>query len=394
LLLLGFAAFVAFGVVLVLVGANQAALAQALDMDLSGSGLLGAALALGAGVGVTGAGPLVDRHPRRPLFVASLLLAAAALLTIHPGVSYARAFAHLVVLGIGVGFYDTLLNAVVIQRSGAGAARPLALLHAGATAGAVAGPVLVAGLARVADWTGSFHATGWALLGLAVWAACVPLPAPVRHSKVSTVGPGAAEGPAPAGTGQAAAAPAPLLSVALLALAGVGFAYVGVETALTVFAVPWATDLLALAPGRGQAAISALWLGLLAGRIGMLLLRRELGVPFLVVSGASAGAVLLVAAVLRAPWIEAVSFAVGLALGAVYPVMIALAGRRFPNASGTAAGLVAGAGACGGFTVPWAAGVVGDGAGMAGALVAVAAFAALISLSALVLARRPEPGVR
>nr|MCU0255881.1 MFS transporter [Vicinamibacterales bacterium] len=185
MLVLGFFAFLAFGVVLVLVGANQAALAQALDMDLAGSGLLGAALALGAGVGVTGAGPIVDRFPRRPLFVASALLAAAALLTIHPGVSYARAFAHLVVLGVGVGFYDTLLNAVVIQRSGAAAARPLALLHAGATAGAVAGPFLVAALSRIGDWTGSFHATGWALVGLALWAACVPLPAPARHREAS-----------------------------------------------------------------------------------------------------------------------------------------------------------------------------------------------------------------
>lgn len=386
MLALGFFAFLAFGVVLVLVGANQAALAQALELDLAGSGLLGAALALGAGVGVTGAGPIVDRFPRRPLFVASALLAAAALLSIHPGVSYTRAFVHLVVLGVGVGFYDTLLNAVVIQRSGAAAARPLALLHAGATAGAVAGPFLVAALARIGDWTSSFHATGWALVALAGWAACVPLPAPARHG-VASVGHG---DPAPAGGGAAGASPAPLLSLALLALAGVGFAYVGVETALTVFAVPWATDLLSLEPARGQAAISALWLGLLAGRLGMLVLRRELGGPFLLASGAAAAAVIAIAALVRTPWIELAGFAAGLALGAVYPVMIALAGRRFPHASGTAAGLVAGAGAFGGFTVPWAAGMVGDRAGMSGALLAVAAFAAMISLSAVVLARRPE----
>jgi hypothetical protein len=57
---LGFSAFLVFGVVLVLVGANQAALARDLALDLSRSGLLGSALVLGIGMGVVGAGPLVD----------------------------------------------------------------------------------------------------------------------------------------------------------------------------------------------------------------------------------------------------------------------------------------------------------------------------------------------
>jgi fucose permease len=376
---LGFAAFVAFGVVLVLVGANQDALSRALDLDLAASGLLGAALALGAGFGVTGAGPIVDRYARRPLFVASLFVAAAALLTLHPGVSYARAFAHLVVLGAGAGFYDTLLNAVVIQRAGADAARPLALLHAGATAGAVLGPLLVGALARLGDWSASFRATGVALVVLAAWAACVPLPPPPRAARGAQDGDDAAT--------RDARGPS-LWSIALLALAGVGFAYVGVETAVTVFAVPWAGGLLSLGAARGQSAISTFWLGLLVGRVAMLVARRELGVGFLLASGASGGAVLAVSTLLRVEWIEAATFAAGLALGAVYPVMIAIAGRRFPHASGTAAGLVAGAGALGGFTVPWVAGAVGDALGISAALLAIALFSAGITLAALVLAGR------
>ena len=50
----------------------------------------------------------------------------------------------------------------------------------------------------------------------------------------------------------------------------------------------------------------------------------------------------------------------GLALGPVYPVTIALTGRRFPRAVGTTSGLVAGAGASGGFCMPWLSGAVGD----------------------------------
>ena len=92
---LGFAAFLAFGVVLVLVGANQAALARDLSLDLSRSGLLGAALVLGIGAGVVGSGSLVDRYPRRPLWVFSTGLAGAALLGVSPGLGFERMLAQL-----------------------------------------------------------------------------------------------------------------------------------------------------------------------------------------------------------------------------------------------------------------------------------------------------------
>jgi len=306
LLPVGFAAFLAFGVVLVLVGANQADLASALGMDLSRSGLLGAAVALGAGTGVTAAGPLVDRFPRRPLFVGALLVAALALLTLDRHTSFWQAFAHLVLLGMGAGFYDTLLNAVVIHESGAHAARPLALLHAGATAGAVAGPPLIGWLAQLGDWTWSFHATGALFVLLAAWASWVRLPAP----------PNAAP----------ARASDRVFTLPLLALAVVAFAYVGVETAVTLFAVPWAQILLALPAARGQTAISAFWLGLLGGRLAMLGLGRSLGARFLASAGVGGALILAAALFARIPQLELVTLAGGLALGAVYPVMIALAG--------------------------------------------------------------------
>ena len=360
--LLGFAAFVVFGVLLVLVGANQDALAKSLEMDLARSGLLGAAFALGAGVGVTGAGPVVDRLPRRPLFVVSLLASAAALLSLDASATFARAFLHMLALGAGAGFYDTLLNAVAIQdgnaRGEASLGRRLAFLHAGATLGAVGGPPLVAVLASRGGWASSFHAAGYALLALAAWAAVVPLPAPSERRAAS---------------GAVLAPSRSLASFPLLALCAVGFAYVGVETALTVFAVPWARA-HGLPQERGQLAISALWLGLLAGRLGMLGAGRSLGTRFLAMAGLAGGGVLGLALVLGSPRIELVMALVGVALGAVYPAMIGLTGTRFPEKSGTAAGLVAGAGAAGGFAVPWLAGALGDAAGLALGLGAVALF--------------------
>jgi fucose permease len=367
LLPVAFAAFLAFGVVLVLVGANQADLAKALGMDLSRSGLLGAAVALGAGTGVTTAGPLADRFPHRPLFVGALLVAALALLTLGRDVDFWHAFAHLVVLGMGAGFYDTLLNAAVIHERGAHAAKPLALLHAGATAGAVAGPPLIGWLARLGDWTWSFHATGAVFVLLAAWASLVRLPAPPRHA--------------------AGHASGRILTLPLLALAVVGFAYVGVETAVTLFAVPWAQTLLVLPAARGQTAISAFWLGLLGGRLAMLGLGRSLGTGFLAAAGIGGGFILAAALWGRIPQLELVTLASGLALGAVYPVMIALAGAEFPFASGTAAGLVAGAGALGGFAIPWVTGALGDAVGLATGLATSSLWCLAITAAALALAR-------
>ena len=48
---LGFASFLVFGILLVLVGANQADLADSLALDMEGTGILGASLSLGLGLG-------------------------------------------------------------------------------------------------------------------------------------------------------------------------------------------------------------------------------------------------------------------------------------------------------------------------------------------------------
>ncbi len=339
-----FSAFFAFGAVLVLVGANQASLAAELGLDLAQSGLLASALALGLGVGVVAAGPLFDRFARRPLFVVSALLAAVALLGVEQGMSYARWLAHATLAGFGIGLYDTLISAVVVQRYEERAARAMLVVHAAATLGAMTAPPVAGWIAATGAYTGSFVAAGWLHVGIAAWAACVPLPPPVRFRSG-----GARSGP--------------LLTSALLPFAAIAFAYVGVEASVTVFAVPWARDVLGLDAERGRLAISAFWLGLLCGRLG-LLVRRDLDARVLLGAGAVATAILGLGVALRSLPPEAFLFAVGAALGSVYPVMISLTGQHFPDARGTAAGLAAGAGALGGFAVPWLTGGAGDRFGM------------------------------
>jgi fucose permease len=357
--------FVAFGVVLVLPGAHQAELARAQGLDLARTGLIASALAAGIGVGVVGAGPLFDRLPRRPLFVVSLAIAAAGLLTVGAEMSFARWLVHMAIVGVGAGAYDTLINASVVERYHERAARPMSLVHAMATVGAMAGPLMAAVFAARGDWIRSFHVLGASHVLLALWAAFIAFPAPALQREHD-------------------ARPRALSTVALAVLpfAAVAFAYVGVEASVTMFAVPYASGALALPETRGATAISAFWLGLLLGRVGILALPFELGARSLLGAGLLSAAALAGGVAFQLGVVEATFLATGVALGCVYPLMVALAGQRVPWARGTAAGLAAGAGALGGTAVPWLTGVVGDAAGVAMGVGSLAGWCLMIALSA------------
>jgi fucose permease len=364
-LALAFAAFFAFGVALVIVGANQTALAGALQLDLAASGMLAASLSLGIGAGVLASGPLVDRARRGPLFVGASLGCALAAAGIGAGASFARVLACLAALGFCLGFYETLLNTVVAERHGERAARPLTLVHVGATLGAVLGAPAIAWIAARADWVASFRASaaGFVALALAGLAFSFETPTSRRPRAGDEQG------------GRVTRAIAPF--------AGVAACYVGVETAVTLFATPYARDGLGIAPERGVAAISGFWLGLLGGRLLFLLWRGPIDARLLVGAGAAAAAVLGLGVAAHLSALEGVVALTGLMLGLVFPVFVALTALRFPGARGTATGIVTGAGAAGGFVVPWLTGALGDALGVGAAFLSLAGWCALLAGCAL-----------
>lgn len=362
-LALGFATFVAFGVVLVIVGANQVDLATDLDLDLAASGMLAASLSLGIGAGVLLSGPLVDRVPRRPLFLAASAGATAALLAVSAEMSFARALVCLAALGFWLGLYETLVNTVIAERHRERAARPLTFVHIGATLGAMLGAPAIGWLSARAGWPASFHASAaaFALLGLA---GVAPRFDAVRETRLAE--------PTAAARGWPR----------LLPYAGVALCYVGVETAITLFAAPYARTALGLAPERGVAAISAFWLGLLGGRLGFLFWRGPLDARLLVCAGVAAAVLLGGGIALDLGPLELQVGAVGLMLGLVFPVFVALTALEFPAARGTATGIVTGAGAAGGFAVPWVSGAIGDRFGVEAAFLSLAGWCLALALFA------------
>jgi fucose permease len=367
--------FLCLGFVLILIGSNQAELARDLELDLARTGMLASALAVGLGVGMVGAGPLFDRFARRPLVIALTLLTGGALLAFGPTTNFPQALLLIALIGAGAGGYDTVFNAWTIEHFGERAAKPLTILHAAVAFGAILGPLLVAAIATRWHWTRSFHAIGIAHLALAVCALAVRFPAPPPTRPVSDPATG------------------PVLSWAMLPFAVIGFAYVGIEISMTVFAVPYAIDGLSLDASRGQTAISSLWLGLLVGRVAPMALRGRLGGGLLLAAGLFGCVALVAGTLLGTERINLFFAAVGFAIGPVYPVVIALAGQRFPHSRGTAAGIAGGAGAVGAFAVPWLTGVIGDENGIELALGSLAIWSLAIALGSLA-ARRNQRRVR
>jgi len=113
---LSYCGFLCLGLVLTLLGANQDYLAADLELDLARTGMLASALALGLLVGTVGAGPLYDRLPRKPIFVAAILLPATALFGFGSDLGFREALFRFAWIGLGAGAYDTLFIAAIAER--------------------------------------------------------------------------------------------------------------------------------------------------------------------------------------------------------------------------------------------------------------------------------------
>jgi fucose permease len=257
----------------------------------------------------------------------------------------------------------------VAEVHGARSARPLALVHAAATAGAVLGAPLLAWLTAASGFPASFRFTAAGFLLLGLWGSVGPLDAHREARKGA---------PAAAGS----------LSAAILPYAGIAACYVGVETAVTLFAVPWSSDALGLESERGVRAISAFWLGLLAGRLALFAYPGSTRSGLLGVAGLGGAAALGVGALLRVPAPEVILGLAGISLSIVFPLFVALTTQRFPGAPGTATGIAVGAGALGGFAIPWLTGRIGDALGIEIAFLTLAGWSLAIAGFALIARRR------
>jgi fucose permease len=385
---LALASFLGFGALLVLYGANASELIVALELDYADLGLLGSMLSLGLGLGIVLAGPIIDRTPRRPLFLGATALVSFATLTIGSRTGYSALLTHTFILGFGAGFYETVLNTLIIEHFREEAPRRLVFVHSAATAAASATPLLIETARRFTSipWYETFRFAGLAHLLLFLLAAVSPMdpgrntrPAPARAGRTQS----RSDSAVPSGRADD--------RMALIAICVATFAYVGVESAVSLFVADHATSVLSLDPSRGARAISAFWGGLLAGRLAVGLSPKPAGPGM--ISLLACGAIGVIVA-FGSGWITTPEWAMVLLggfLGGVFPVMIGTAGLALPSAAGLAVGLAGGLGSLGGFAIPWITGQLASAHDLPTALSSLGAWLAALVAATAFVARRQRP---
>jgi FHS family glucose/mannose:H+ symporter-like MFS transporter len=369
---LALASFLAFGTLLVLFGANATEIISDLGLDYAQFGLLGSMLSLGLGIGIVAAGPISDRFPRRPLFISSCVLVISAATTLGPDTTYQRLIIHMIAIGLGAGFYETVLNVIVVENFPDTAGRRLLFIHSGAPFAACVVPLLI-DIVRdpgALEWYETFRIAGLLHLPLVVAACFVTMG---FASSTGTPDPNLSEISTPVKA-------ADRLSLIILCIAI--FAYVGVESALTIFVVDHAATDLGLPAARAARTISSFWGGLLVGRLAAGLSPRSPAAGTTALLAAAAAAMLLAFELAGFGSPEFAMAAVGLVLGGVFPVMIGLAGTTLPSSPATALGLAGGLGSAGGFVVPWITGRMAADVGLPFAFVSLAGWLLLLAVAA------------
>ena len=366
------ASFLAFGTLLVLFGANATEIISDLELDYAQFGLLGSMLSLGLGIGIVASGPISDRFPRRPLFISSCLLVVASATTLGPDTTYQRLVFHMIAIGLGAGFYETVLNAIVVEEFPETAGRRLLFIHSGAPLAACVVPLLI-DLVRESgslEWYETFRIAGLLHLPLIAAACFVTIGFTKSAQRPEAV---VTESKTP-----------PLAAnwLSLFVICIATFAYVGVESALTIFVVDHAATDLGLPAVRAARTISAFWGGLLVGRLSAGLSPRSPGAGTTSLLAASAAGMILAFELNLFGSPEFAMAAVGLVLGGVFPIMIGLAGRTLPSSPATALGLAGGLGSAGGFLVPWLTGRVAADAGLPFAFASLAGWLVLLAVAA------------
>lgn len=371
--LLAAAAFFGFGALLVLFGANASDIIEQLRLDYADFGLVASMLSMGIGIGILSAGVVVDRLPRRPLFLVSVGGVALATLPMGAAMTYATLLVSSFAIGFGAGFYETLLNTVVVEESGAAAPRRLLFIHSAATLGATLTPFLIGGLraSHSVQWQDSFHAAGAFHVVLLVALPLLPARAPERSPDAARL-----RDPANGHPG--------LLALICIAT----FVYVGFESAITFFVADYAESVLGIAAGRAAGVVGFFWLGLLVGRLAIGLAPRRPS------AGTSGGLALVSAAIVAWFFVvgtvppELAMVGIGLSLGGVFPIMIGLAGMTLPERTGWAVGLAAGLGSLGGFAIPWWTGILATRTSLAAALGSLTLWLLLLVGASLLVHRR------
>ena len=294
-------------------------------LDLS-SGPLGLALSGGmvASFPVMAlAGRAADRMGRRPLLVVSGILLAAGFAWLAFVGSYAALFAALLVLSAASGAYDVGVNAVAMDYERTTARRRMALIHAAFSAGGAIGALSAGSLVSIGMDFRHVYLVALVPLGAVVLAAANTRFPPLAFSR--------ARGEAKLSKN------VPLLLVALVA----ALAFLA-EAAMEHWSGVYLRNTLALPALVGASGVAVYHASMAVGRLlSADIISRFGNRPTLRAAGVLTTIGMALALATREPILIVCGFlVVGLALSAVVPIALSVAGGMLPERAGEVSSVV------------------------------------------------------
>jgi MFS transporter, FHS family, glucose/mannose:H+ symporter len=320
--------------------------------------------------GSVAGGLLTERVGRRFVLTLAASLSAAGLVTIATVGSWELFLLAAVPLGLGFGAIDGGVNGLVLDLYPESRGRALNLAHICFSLGALGSPLVVGrALEAGVPWQGPIIGTAVAAVVVAFCLAFGPLPSG-RHARP---------------VGEVARASTGSWRIGLAsALVGLGFA-IGCYVAAEIGVSDWLVRFLDSATiGLATAALALYWGALSLGRLVSAAWSDRFDHARLAAISAMVSGIALVAAVAvpSVPMSIVLFGVVGFAFGPIYPLIMAVAGERYPTRSAAVSGLLAGCAIIGGVIYPPLMGfmsvTVGLGPAMTGA--AILALAAGIVL--------------
>jgi len=333
-------------------------------------GLISTLSFVGVVVGILGAGPLADRYGMRPFIIlgAALELVGQALMGLAP--NYGLLLMLSVVGGLGVGMLDALLSPLVCHLCDEARASALNLLHAFYCIGAVA---TVAGASFLLKHEQSWRVIFPVMTAPSILCGLVFVATPFPHWR----------GPREAENGLRGMLRRPLFLVLVLTmfLAGAN------ELAAAQWIPAYMTKVFGWSEASAGMTLMGFSVSMAVGRLLASGMTRRVSPMRLLLAATSLGLCSLAAAVLSNSGASAaVGFcALGLAVGPLWPTVLAYTAEHVPHGGATLFSILAGVGNGGGVIGPVAVGLVADRLGLRGGMGIVAL--AAIALLAIFLGR-------
>ncbi len=336
-------------------------------------------------------GLVTERLGRRLVLTAAAASMAIGLLSLAIAPSWTTFVLAALPTGVGIGGLDGGMNGLFLDLFAANRGRALNLLHLCYSLGALSAPLAIGRLidAGVA-WPEIIGVTAAVALVVAALFATVAMPSG-RHRSSDPPAPATVDGPSATTADGADRRPArgtpgriavPLVLLALAIAAGVA-AETGVSN--------WLVRFLENAPlSVATTGLTLFWVGLASGRLVSSRLADRFDHRWFATAATLLSGVACLGAVLS-PWqpVSIALFAVtGFGIGPVYPMIIVVAGERFPGRSAAVSGSLGSAALAGAIVYPPVMGFLSVTVGLGIAMAGNAVLAGLCAL-ALVLVGRP-----